>query len=204
MKATPAQRIRAEAKEATRRALLAAGLTETVERGGAVPSIDAICARAGYSRGAFYVYFANRSDFVDHMLQWVVGDIFETLFRGAGEDEADLQTIVERFTQALAKREWPDVTDIRSAYLSVVAGLRESESVRRRHADLMKAALARLEGAIRDGQQTGRFSDTLDSRMLAKIILLVGVGLIVWDDVGIPIDPQDIGQHFLELISKLS
>lgn len=199
---TPAQRIRADAKEATRHALLASGLSETVQHGGAVPSIEAICARAGYTRGAFYVHFKSRTDFVDQMLEWVVGDIFETLFRGAGQDAPDLQTIVTRFTETLAKHEWPDVTDIRAAYLSVVGALRESEVVGRRHADLMKGAIARLEHATREGQEAGRIREAVDPGKIAQILLLVAIGLIVWDDVGLPLDPKELGEHFLALVEK--
>lgn len=201
---TPAQRIRAEAKEATRKALLAAGLSEAVERPGVVPSIDSICARAGYTRGAFYVYFKGRDDFVDQMLEWVLGDIFEALFQAVGGDAPDIETIISRFTEALAKREWPDVPDIRAAYLRLVAGLRNSETIRRRHTDLMKGALAGLQLAVRQGQESGRIRETLDPGNLAQILLLFGLGLIVWDDQGLPIEPTIVGDQLLELMKTRS
>lgn len=55
MEMTPAQRIRAEANEATRRAPLESGLLETIEKGGSIPSIESGRARAGHTRGAFCV-----------------------------------------------------------------------------------------------------------------------------------------------------
>lgn len=199
---SPAQRIRAEAKEATRRALLAAGLSEAVERPGLVPSIDAICARAGYTRGAFYVYFKGRDDFVDQMLEWVLGDIFETLFQAVGGDGPDIQTIVTRFTEALARRQWPDVPDIRAAYLRLVSGLGSSEPIRRRHTDLMKAALSGLELAIRQGQEAGRIRETPNPANISQIFLLLGLGLIVWDDQVLPIDPTVLGNQLLDLMKN--
>ncbi|HEX9695394.1 MAG TPA: TetR/AcrR family transcriptional regulator [Actinomycetota bacterium] len=201
---TPAQRIRAEAKQASKKALLAAGLAETVEHGGVVPNIDSICARAGYTRGAFYVYFKSRGDFVVQLLDWVTGDIFQAIFRDAAENGTDLRGVVTRFTQALAKREWPDVTDIRSAYMSVIAGLRESDAVRQRHANLMTAAEAQIATAIRNEQDAGRVQASRDPDHVARITLLVAIGLIVWDDVGMPIDPVAIGEHLLALIEEPS
>jgi AcrR family transcriptional regulator len=181
---------------------MVSGLRQLVEHGGAVPSIEAICAHAGYTRGAFYVYFKDRRDFVVQRLDWVFGDIFENLFRNVGDETADIQTIIARFTDALASRDWPDVPDIRSAYLSVIAGLRDSEGIRQRHADLMTAAIGRLETALREGQQTGRIRETIDPGKVAQIVLLIGIGEIVWDDVGIPIDQRALSEHFLSLIEK--
>lgn len=203
MEQTAAQRIRAEAKEATRRALLRAGLDETVRHGGVVPSIEAICANAGFTRGAFYVHFESRDNFVVQMLEWVVADIFQTIFANAGQGDPDLRGIIGRFTEALVHREWPDVSDIRSAYLSVLAGLRQSKGVQERHADLMNAAIARLEHAIREGQKSGEVRGTLDPHSIARLLLLLGIGLIVWDDVGIPVDATALGESFLALIASL-
>lgn len=201
MELTAAQRIRADAKGATRRALLAAGLQETIARGGVVPSIEAISARAGFTRGAFYVHFKGRSDFVVEMLGWVVGDIFEAIFRRAGEDQQDLRGIVTRFVDILVKGEWPDVSDIRAAYLSVIAGLRDSPRVRQRHAELMEAAIARLEQAMSEAQRAGVVRGDLDPRKGAEMLLVLGIGLIVWDHVGIPIGPTALRDYVLALLS---
>lgn len=198
--ATPAQRIRAEAKEATRRALLEAGLALTMERGGVLPSIEAISARAGFTRGAFYVHFKNRTDFIVQLLDRVTRDIFRVIFQDAADGAADLRGIVTRFTRAMVDKAWPDVADIRSAYLSVIAGLRESDRVRTRHADLMRAAGARLEAAILEGQRAGTVQADMDAAGLARIILLIAIGLIVWDDIGMPLDPVPLGEQFLALL----
>ena len=57
-------RRRALTKRETRAALLDAGLAEFAAHGLDTPSLDAICARAGFTRGAFYVHFKDREDFV--------------------------------------------------------------------------------------------------------------------------------------------
>ena len=51
------------AKQETREALIQAGMDAFSEEGVDLPSLDAICARAGFTRGAFYVHFKDREDF---------------------------------------------------------------------------------------------------------------------------------------------
>jgi AcrR family transcriptional regulator len=46
-------------KRETREALLRAAMDEFAEKGRDLPSLDASCARAGFTRGAFYVHFAT-------------------------------------------------------------------------------------------------------------------------------------------------
>lgn len=202
MEQTTAQRIRAEAKQVTRKALLSAALAETVEHGGTVPSIEAICARTGYTRGAFYFHFKNRAEFVVEMLGWVLGDIFEAIFVGAGAGAADLRTIVTRFTGALARREWPDVSDIRSAYLAVLIAVRGNQDVRDRHAAFMGAIIEGLEGAIREGQGSGAVREDIDPRRTAELLLLIAIALIAWDGIGIPLDPGALGESALGFVEK--
>jgi AcrR family transcriptional regulator len=65
-----AQRLtRAESQARTRAALLQAGAEVFVERGFAGTSVEAITARAGFSRGAFYSNFASREELFAELLR---------------------------------------------------------------------------------------------------------------------------------------
>ena len=75
---------REESKRMTRQALLEAGLEEFVERGLDAPSLDAICARAGFTRGAFYVHFDNREDFIVQLMEWVGLRFLDTIVTADG------------------------------------------------------------------------------------------------------------------------
>ena len=66
-------------KQETRQALLQAGLEEMVEHGWGTPSLDTICARAGYTRGAFYVHFENREQFESAVLEWVARSFLDLI-----------------------------------------------------------------------------------------------------------------------------
>jgi len=198
---TPAQRIRAEAKEATRRALLEAGLAETIARGGEIPSIDAVVARAGFTRGAFYFYFEDRGQFILAMLDWVITDIFRVLLRGAAEGAADLRDVITRFTTAMARGEWPDVGgDIRTAYVAVLRHLHSHPSIRNRHTELMNGVIGQLSELVRAGQRSGAIRKDIDPHHVATILVLTGVGEIVWDRIDVPLDSVAIGESLLSLL----
>ncbi len=93
-------RRRAEAKQETREALIAAALAEFAEHGLDAPSLDAICARAGYTRGAFYVHFRDRADLlvavVEHAMTVFMDAVIAT--GGAGHD---LERTIDRFASAV-------------------------------------------------------------------------------------------------------
>src|SRR5215470_6239294 len=86
-------------KQETREALLRAAISEFAEKGLDGPSLDAICARAGFTRGAFYVHFHDRDDLVAAAMERVLrGFVDSVVAQGQGED--DLEATVQRFAAA--------------------------------------------------------------------------------------------------------
>ena len=76
---------RESAKRETREALIAAALAEFAEHGLAAPSLDAICARAGFTRGAFYVHFRDRDDLMVGVLETALGAFLDAMIATAAE-----------------------------------------------------------------------------------------------------------------------
>src|SRR5579864_8497302 len=70
---------RAEAKQETRTALIDAAMALVAEERLDGPSLDAICARAGFTRGAFYVHFKDREDFLVGVMDHVLGRFLSLL-----------------------------------------------------------------------------------------------------------------------------
>jgi AcrR family transcriptional regulator len=66
--ARPVRRSRAEQQAATRAALVAAAAEVLAERGVAGTTVEAVTARAGFTRGAFYSNFRTKEDLVDAVL----------------------------------------------------------------------------------------------------------------------------------------
>ena len=63
----------------TREALIAAGIA-AIGSEGLDASLDAICARAGFTRGAFYVHFQDRDDLLETVMERVGRLFLESLF----------------------------------------------------------------------------------------------------------------------------
>src|SRR5262245_55688066 len=160
--ATDQRRSRAESKEFTRQALLKAGLLELVEHGLDTPSLDAICARAGFTRGAFYVHFKDRDDFLVAVTDWTLSTIVD-LMVGAGED-TDLESAVGRFTALLSKRDWPIVGQIAIATHRVFESIARSEKLKQRFTEIFDDASSRVGVLVQRAQDAGTVRRDLDPR----------------------------------------
>ena len=90
---------RAEAKEQTRDALLLAALESFADEGLEGPSLDAISARAGRTRGAFYVHFSDREALVEAVVERVMREYLEAL--AAASTSGGLHAIVGAFGDLL-------------------------------------------------------------------------------------------------------
>src|SRR5437762_11352292 len=94
---------RRQAMAATREALIDAGMAAFGAEG-LDASLDGICARAGYTRGAFYVHFRDRDDFLVAIMDRVGEEFLAALFAPAEplkSEPPSLTAIVVRFLEAI-------------------------------------------------------------------------------------------------------
>ncbi len=96
---------RDQAKQETREALLRAALALIPQRGLDV-SLDDICDRAGYTRGAFYVHFEGRDALLAAVMERVGRHVLDALIGATGQDD-DLAGVVARFLQGLSTGAYP-------------------------------------------------------------------------------------------------
>src|SRR4249920_604423 len=89
------------AKQETREALIRAGMAAFTEKGVDLPSLDAICARAGYTRGAFYVHFRDRADLLVAVVEHAMTAFMDTVIATGGAGH-DLERTIDRFAAAVA------------------------------------------------------------------------------------------------------
>src|SRR5678816_2963257 len=94
------RRSRDVSKQETREALIAAGIAAFREEGLDAPSLDSICARAGYTRGAFYVHFKDRDDFLIAVMSNVVQGFMDAII-ATGDAAMDLQKTIDTFVGAV-------------------------------------------------------------------------------------------------------
>lgn len=184
----PPRRSRAETKEATRQALLAAGLAELVEHGLDVPSLDAICARAGYTRGAFYVHFKDREDFFVAVMDWALTGIMAAVVGVNGE--TDLGSAIARFSKYMTHREWPVVGKYAVSAHRLMEAISRSEQLKTRFAEVLGKVVVSIAELIRRAQARAQVRSSLDPQHSAELIVTLGMGALSLQDAGI-VFPED-------------
>lgn len=193
------RRERAEAKRQTRQALLEAGLEEIIEHG-LDASLDAICARAGYTRGAFYVHFKSREDLLVGITEWVLGGIVETLL--AQESHEDLATTVERFLNGLESGTWPLMPRIRIATIRLMDAINRWPVLRQSFDALIVRAMDRLTKTVSEGQQRSLIRRDLDPVRLGQLLTTLAMGTIMLHNVGVPLDLDPRRSVLLQMLAE--
>jgi TetR/AcrR family transcriptional repressor of nem operon len=194
-------RSRAEIKLATREALVEAGLSLFAERGLDGPSLDDICERAGFTRGAFYVHFRDRDDLLRAVMHRVGQQVLDALFaREPTDEQGDVAAIVRRFVGAFASGAYP---------LSRAGGVRpfqlldacaRSPAIRAEYVGLVDDALARLAGSIRAAQKRRTARADVPARDLALLLLSVVVGVQTLLDLELPMEVGGLAASTLRLL----
>ncbi len=202
-------RSREEAKRETREALLLAGIAEFSERGLAEPSLDAICSRAGYTRGAFYVHFRDRDDLISAVMEQVLGDFLDAII-ATGDQERDLEHTVTRFTDALAAatRGLPHLLlsglapagQQRLQFHRVLEASARSPEVRERFSTLLRGAIDRVAKAAGEGQVAGTVRTDVESEMVGAVLVALALGSVNALEIGIPFDPGLVREAVISLL----
>ncbi len=197
---TEIRKSREDTKRETRQALLDAGLKEMVEHGMDVPSLDSICARAGYTRGAFYVHFKDREDLQAAILEWVLGRFMQVIVT-TNERGDDLEQSVRAFVRALQDGTLPaeSIQLLHSRQL-MDPGAR-SEVVHKRLIELDREAVSRLAKAALRGQEAGTVRPDVDGDQLAALLFFTAMGSTLAKQMGFPLDLQALQNTVLCLIA---
>jgi TetR/AcrR family transcriptional repressor of nem operon len=198
--AQPSTRLRDAAKDETRRALIAAGLVEFAEHGLDLPSLDAICSRAGYTRGAFYVHFRDREDFLVAVMEYVIGTFLDAVI-ATGDEAHDLEHTIERFAEAAGAARAARRDDAASpresgmlpfalgfAFHRLLEGVWRSADLRARFVHLVREGTARVAAATRHGQKAGTIRRDVDAEDVAFALAALALGVITAIETGVPFD----------------
>ena len=193
-------RLRDATKDETRRALIGAGLVEFAAHGLDLPSLDAICSRAGYTRGAFYVHFRDRDDFLVAVMEHVIGTFLDAII-ATGDEAHDLERTIERFAEAagaaLAARRDDAPSPGESgmlpfalgfAFHRLLEGVWRSPDLRGRFVHFVREGLARVAAATRHGQKAGTIRRDVDAEDLAFTLAALALGVITAIETGVPFD----------------
>ncbi len=189
---------------------MAAALAEFAGRGLEAPSLDAICARAGYTRGAFYVHFRDRDDLVVAVMERVLGAFLDNVI-GRGDGAVDLEGAVERFAGILrgaggsvqagrtAGRVGPPVAAV--PFHRLLEACVRSPVIRERFVSILREAILRLAKTAATGQAAGRVRPGVDADALASVLLALALGVIAVLEAGLPLDIEAARRSVVALLA---
>jgi TetR/AcrR family transcriptional repressor of nem operon len=171
---------REQAKQETREALVRAGMALFTEQGVDLPSLDAICARAGFTRGAFYVHFKDREDFFAAVADQALRDFVNWVI-STGEAQGGLSGVVERFLLALEEGH-EKLGDPHKLLMQIVARGAQRDPGSDANAPyeaLIRGAIERMSAVAGEGQERGVVKRDLDPPQLGLLLVASAVGFIV-------------------------
>jgi TetR/AcrR family transcriptional repressor of nem operon len=170
-------------KQRTRQALIDAALELFSKEGLDAPSLDAICERAGCTRGAFYVHFADRDALIAAAMTMRRHDVVGTLL---GSPDVPIKQVLELFTTAVESGAFPPAGAVRSGEL--VSACRRSKTVRTEQHRLLSETHSRIAERVAHDQSHGRVRSDVDARALALVLLLAETGAELLLDLGFAFD----------------
>jgi AcrR family transcriptional regulator len=193
---------RAETKQATRAALIAAGIAEFSVQGFDA-SLDAICARAKLTRGAFYVHFADRDAFIVAVMQHVLGT-FVSAMTGARPTAGGggLAMATEVFFAA-ARSKAPVVRGAAGLrFHHLMEACRRSKVIGETYRNLVMMGRDQLAAALAGDQQRGAVRDDISSQALADLLSVVALGTIAALELDLPLDVARLSQSILAVAAR--
>jgi AcrR family transcriptional regulator len=190
------KKTRAETKQETRERLVTAAMTLFAEHGLDAPSLDDICDRAGYTRGAFYVHFTDRDDLITAVMDRV-GRTFLDALSGANDD---LATIAGRFVVALASGAYPLTRKGGIRPYQLLDACARSPAIRKKYVALVEETIERLSKATKQSQKKKAVRSDLSSDAMARMLVCVVIGVQTLMDLEVPIDATKNAEWILELL----
>ncbi len=189
----------------TREALIAAGTELFAEQGLDAPSLDAICERAGYTRGAFYVHFEDRDDLLVAVMDRVGAAYLDAVLPAAlagGGAPVSFEEIVQRFLVSVQNGVYP--------LLGKPGGVRPHQlvdacvrnpTIRARYVALVATSIDRLAAAVDDGQIRERLRQDVDAGRIATLLLALIIGGQTMLELGVPLDLIDAARSLMVLLA---
>lgn len=214
--AAPSARERAKAE--TREALLQAAVAEFSAHGLDAPSLDAICARAGFTRGAFYVHFRDRDELVVAVMERAFGAFLDAIVP-TGAEAHDLERTVRRYadaTQGLlqlrarnseagalrARAGEPGASLATGVPLHrILEACERSPALRARFVALLGDAAERVARTAAAGQRGGAVRGDVSAAAIGPLLVTLALGFLAAIDAGAPVDAPAARDAVLALLA---
>lgn len=191
---------RSERMKATREALVSAAAAELAEKGIEAASLNAICDRAGFTRGAFYVHFKDRDELVAAVLERVLGTFQASLFPN-GDAAPDLATTIGQFVGAVVAGVPEAIGTSRWKFHHTLTACATSPRIRKKYNGLQHRAMDRLAEGAAVGQRAKKVRRDVSPRTLAEILVVLTLGVSAATDLGLEIDYAAGGDALRKLLA---
>jgi len=209
-RAAEARKSRKHAMAETREALILAGLAEFVEHGFDSPSLDRICSRAGFTRGAFYVHFENREDFIVAVMEARLSAFLDSVIGSASE--GGIAPAVHRFTSAVIEmvksaaqpetRGLMTVGGVTIQLHRMLDAAERSPRIRRRLVSLLGSAITRVTEMAEVEQASGEMRSDIDPRLLGELLVALSIGAVTAAEAGMTLQSESVGEALIQLLKS--
>ncbi len=192
---------RAEAMARTREKLIQSGIELFGQKGLDAPSLDEICDRAGYTRGAFYVHFDDRDEFLVACMGVVGARFLDAVIATTGEgDDGGLAITARRFVEAFASGSYPlsQPTGVRPHQL--IDACARSPKIRETYVELVRAGIARLAHVVHADQASSKLRKDVGEEEAAVLLLALIIGAQTLWDLGVGVDVARLARTALRLL----
>jgi AcrR family transcriptional regulator len=159
-----------EVRTARRNQFVRAARDLAAETGFRTLTIDDVCARAGLSKGAFYVHFASKQELLYAMLDQEIAQVNDLLDVLAAGSLSELEK-VRAFVRTMVQRARDPAEVALRAELWSQVGV--DERLRERIAETVRARRVRLAGFATTGAQTGELVEVPANAFGAVLVALV-------------------------------
>jgi TetR/AcrR family transcriptional repressor of nem operon len=187
-------------KQETREALIVAGISAFSEEGLDTPSLDAICARAGYTRGAFYVHFKDRDDFLVAVMTYIFTGFLDAII-ATGDSSLDLERTIETFIAAMEAGAPPMRGPV--PMHQFLAACSRSERVRTEYVAVLTEAVKRVTLAASEGQTAGTVRTDVPPLHIALILTALALGVQSLLEVQYPVNLKGPTQDLEKLLRPI-
>lgn len=199
----------------TREALVLAALEAFAEEGLDAPSLDSICARAGYTRGAFYVHFPDRDALLVAVMDRIGASFLESVFSmgtsaDGGARTSMLAEAAQRFLRAVAEGRYPLMSPQATSTPRAGPQIRphqlldacaRSTVVRDRYRALVEASVEHVAALTRADQSRGMVRSDVEPSAIGAVLLATVIGAQTMAELGVAIDPVAISVAFFRMLS---
>ncbi len=178
--------------------MLDAGVREIADSG-LEASLDAICARAKLTRGAFYVHFEDREAFLVAVMQHVVGGFVSSLTQRPPTET--ITDAIRAFFDAVQSRSLlthgsKSATGLR--FHHVMEACRRSKQIGDTYRSVVMLGRDQLTTMLA-GQPD---SSGLPAEALADLLVILALGVTTMAELGVPLDTARLANSAVSLITS--